>query len=137
MHIRGVAQGNEAAARTTQDCAAICVQTTQYCLEVGGGHAASSHVRLIQDCADICETTTKVLLRGGSSHESLAAACANICDACAAACEKLIGDAQMKACANQCRLCAIACRQVASNGAGIHEATFRGVGQAGLGVQAG
>jgi hypothetical protein len=126
MHARGASQSIQNATRNAQDCEAICTQTIQYCLDVGGAHANASHIRLMQDCADVCAATTKVLLRGSSHHAELGAACASLCDACAASCEKYIGDAQLKACANQCLLCAAACRQMASSTAGIGEAGLRG-----------
>jgi hypothetical protein len=136
MHIRGAHQARQDAVRNTQDCEAICVQTVQYCLEVGGAHAESAHVRHLQDCADICETTTKILLRGAAHHAELATACANLCDLCAASCELYLGDAQLKACANQCRLCASACRQIVFGAAGVGEAALRGVAIPGAGFHA-
>ena len=73
MHIRRTPQAAQNVISNTQDCEAICIETIQYCLEVGGSHATPSHARLLQDCADICETTKKVQLRG--THEPLTAAC--------------------------------------------------------------
>jgi hypothetical protein len=127
MHVRGAHQARQEAMRNTQDCEAICVQTVQYCLEAGGAHVESAHLRHLQDCADLCEAATKILLRGSPHNAELATACANLCDHCAASCERYIGDAQLKACANQCRLCAAACRQMASSatGAGTGETALR------------
>lgn len=118
MHARRAAHIAQHAIRNTQDCEAICVQTGQYCLEVGGDHAAPSHVKILQDCADICAATARILLRG--SHQQVLEACATLCELCAASCEKFVGDPQMKACANQCLLCAAACRQVMAVAAGFH-----------------
>ena len=84
MHFRERNQGVQQATRNTQDCEAICVETIQHCLDVGGSHTEPSHVRLLQDCADICDTSTKFLLRNSPQHEQLLAACANLCDLCAA-----------------------------------------------------
>jgi hypothetical protein len=113
---------------STQDCEAICVQTVQYCLEVGGAHAHPSHLRLMQDCADICAATTKILLRGAQHGAEVANVCANLCDACAASCQKYVSDAQLKACANQCLLCASACRQTTSSAVGISATSSAGMG---------
>jgi hypothetical protein len=136
MHAGAKARPSQMATRTTQDCAAICVETVQYCLEVGGSHAAPAHVQLLQDCADICATTANFVLRastrqggqagasshGASSHQdSVTSACADICDLCAASCETFAADAQMKACANQCYLCATACRQLLTSMGGRAE----------------
>jgi hypothetical protein len=135
MHARGMAQSFYNAARTTQDCESICVQTIQYCLEMGGEHVTPSHMQLLQDCADICEITAKVMLRSSPQHGEIAAVCANICELCAASCERFGGDAQMKACANQCLLCAAACRQMGTGKAGTMDSTFRGPGAQGPGAQ--
>jgi hypothetical protein len=113
MHIQTATRATRAAISSTQDCTAICIQTAQYCLEVGGEHAEAAHVRHLQDCADICVATTAILLRGSTHSAELAMTCADACDRCAASCQQFVGDAQMKACANQCLLCAAACRQVA------------------------
>jgi hypothetical protein len=115
MHIETATKATKDAIRNAQDCAAICVQTAQYCLEVGGEHARPTHVRHLQDCADICAVTIAILLRGSPHNAELATTCANTCDLCAASCATFAGDAQMKACANQCLLCASACRQAAAS----------------------
>jgi hypothetical protein len=114
MHIQTASKATRDAIRNTQDCQAICIQTAQYCLEVGGPHAAAVHVRHLQDCADICAATTNLLLRGARYNAEVATACANLCDVCAVSCQEFVGDAQMKACENQCLLCASACRQAAA-----------------------
>lgn len=114
MNVRNAAQFTQEAIRSTQDCEALCAQVIQHCLEVGGAHADASHLRLLQDCVDICEATRKIFQRRSPHFSELSFACASICEAAAAACERFIGDAQMKACANQCRLSAIACRQLVS-----------------------
>ena len=33
------------AARATQECEAICIDTIRYCLQQGGAHVESSHIR--------------------------------------------------------------------------------------------
>ncbi|XYH94684.1 four-helix bundle copper-binding protein [Sorangium sp. So ce1128] len=113
-------------AQEAQNCQSICVQSIQYCLEMGGSHVEPSHMRLLQDCAEICETTATFLLRGSPQHNQVTAACATICELCAQSCGRFTGDAQMKACADECRRCAAACQQVAqmrpggAAGAGHH-----------------
>src|SRR5262245_59096909 len=94
MHVRKVAQIAQHAIRNTQDCEAICGQTVQYCLEMGGEHAPPAHIKLLLDCADICAATKNILLRG--SHQQVLEACATLCELCAASCEKFVGDPQMK-----------------------------------------
>lgn len=113
-------------ATEAQNCQSICVQTIQYCLQMGGSHVEPSHMQLLQDCAEICETTGTMLLRASPQHNQVTAACADICERCARSCDRFAGDAQMKACADACRHCAAACQQVAqmrpggAAGAGHH-----------------
>jgi hypothetical protein len=107
------AQAMHDAARATQECEAICIDTIQYCLQQGGAHVESSHMKLVLECAEICTTTVKFLLLG-AFHGQVSGVCANICEACAVSCEKFAGDSQMKEWADSCRLCAAACRRVAT-----------------------
>ncbi|KYF66410.1 MULTISPECIES: four-helix bundle copper-binding protein [Sorangium] len=113
-------------ATETQNCQSICVQSIQYCLQMGGSHVEPSHMQLLQDCAEICETTGTMMLRSSPQHNQVTAACASICDLCARSCDRFTGDAQMKACADECRRCAAACQQAAqmrpggAAGAGHH-----------------
>jgi hypothetical protein len=103
-------QNLRSAAQVAQQCQAICIDTIQYCLKMGGAHADPAHIKLLQDCADICESTAKFMLRDSPQHDQVTSACADICDLCAESCEKFTNDAQMKACADVCRACAAACR---------------------------
>lgn len=99
-------------ARFTQDCGSICTHAAQYCLEMGGSHVSATHMRMLQDCADICEATSKLLLRSSPQITQMMSVCASLCEQCAASCDKLTGDTQMKTCADECRRCAAACRQI-------------------------
>lgn len=95
-------------------CHRICEETITHCLYTGGPHAEPDHVRLLMDCADICRVAADFLVRGSQFTASIAALCADICEACAAGCEHFHDDAQMVSCAQACRRCAQACRQVAN-----------------------
>jgi hypothetical protein len=96
-----------------KDCHQICVETADYSLRSGGHHATADHVRLLTDCAEICATTVNFMLRGSAFYPQMSGQCADICDACATACESSAGDQQFQACASACRSCAKACRKVA------------------------
>lgn len=98
------------AAQHAQQCEAICINTIQYCIQMGGAHAEPSHVAILQDCADICGSAAKFMLRASSQHRKVTEACADICEACADSCDKFPNDAQMTACADACRACAAVCR---------------------------
>lgn len=96
------------------DCAAICEETVQHCLEAGGDHAAPDHIRLLLDCVAICRTSAGFMIRGSDLHSETCRACAETCARCAAACGQF-DDEQMKACADLCRRCADSCAGMAGN----------------------
>jgi len=95
-------------------CHAICVETTQHCLQKDGQHAEARHIRTMQDCAQICATSADFMLRGSELHVNTCAACAEICEACAKSCEQMADDEMMKRCAEACRRCAEECRKMSS-----------------------
>lgn len=101
-----------------QDCHALCIQTVEHCLNLGGRHAAPNHIRVLQDCAEMCETTAHFLLRRSSLHERMCGLCAGVCRQCAENCMQVAGDDQMlKQCAEMCRRCAGSCERMAKTAA--------------------
>lgn len=50
------------------DCHSICLETVTHCLEKGGRHAESNHIRLLLDCAEICQTSANYMLRHSNLH---------------------------------------------------------------------
>jgi hypothetical protein len=97
-----------------QQCHAICTETAQHCLQKGGKHAEADHIRLLLDCAQICQISSDFMLRGSPLHTCTCGICAEICTACAEACERMGGqDSMMKQCAETCRRCAESCHQMA------------------------
>ena len=94
------------------DCHGICLNTVTCCLEKGGHHAESNHIKLLLDCAEICQTSANFMLRTSDFHARICGACAEICDRCAQECDRMGDDAQMKRCAEACRRCAESCRQM-------------------------
>jgi hypothetical protein len=102
--------------RLCQDCHALCIQTVEHCLTLGGRHAAPDHIRLLQDCAELCETTARYLIRGSSLHERVCGVCAEACRQCGESCVQVAGDDQIsKDCAEICRRCGDSCKGMASN----------------------
>ncbi len=95
------------------ECHNICVQTTAYCLEMGGRHAEASHLRTLLDCAETCAISANFMLRGSDLHPQTCGVCAEACDRCAQSCQQFADDQQMKDCADMCRRCAESCRQMA------------------------
>ncbi|MDB5039267.1 MAG: hypothetical protein JWQ35_2795 [Bacteriovoracaceae bacterium] len=95
-------------------CHALCVETISHCLQKGGEHAESNHVRLLEDCAEICQTAANFLLRSSKFYPRTCEVCAEISEKCAESCEKMADDQMLKACAELCRKCAESCRSMAS-----------------------
>lgn len=96
-----------------RECERICQETFNHCLEMGGRHAAPSHLRILLDCAEVCGTASGTLLRG-AVNGPLWAACIAACEVCEASCRNVGDDDQMRACAEACRACADACAPLAS-----------------------
>lgn len=96
------------------DCHAVCTQTVNHCLQMGGEHAAVSHITTLLDCAQSCITSADFMLRMSPLHARFCGVCADACERCAQECEQMgANDAQMQTCAQACRRCAESCRQMA------------------------
>lgn len=53
-----------------QVCFALCTETTQHCLEMGGAHAERTHIRTLIDCAEACQSAAAFMLRSSPLHAS-------------------------------------------------------------------
>jgi hypothetical protein len=95
-----------------RDCHDICIHTINHCLRVGGMHTEVRLMRLLQDAVEICRTSIDFMVRGSDQSPQVLSAAAEICDNCAASCERIRDDDELKACAQICRRCAQACRDV-------------------------
>ena len=96
----------EACLRCYRTCLGMAMT---HCLETGGKHIEPRHFRLMMACAEICRTSAHFMLMKSEHAKHLCKECAEICDQCAADCEKL-GD--MKDCVEACRRCADECRKM-------------------------
>ena len=96
------------------DCHRICLETSAYCLQMGGQHAEARHITMLQDCAEICQTSANFMIRGSQLHGLTCRACAEIGERCAADCARFGNDQMMQQCADLCRRCAESCRQMAT-----------------------
>lgn len=95
-------------------CYAICLETVQHCLQLGGQHAEHSHISTLLACAEICRTSAQTMLLGSQHHTETCRACAEICRACEADCRSMgANDETMQRCADACRSCAESCRRMA------------------------
>lgn len=94
-------------------CAAVCLETINYCLGKGGGHADAQHIATMAACADMCTTSAATMLRGANVQQAICSACAAVCRQCAASCDGFGDDADMRRCAEACRRCAQSCAAMA------------------------
>lgn len=97
--------------REAVDLALACYKhcfgmATTHCLVVGGAHAEPRHLTLMLACSEICRAMAHLLLMDSPHARHLASECIEICEACAADCERIGG---MEDCVAACRACAKAC----------------------------
>ena len=94
-------------------CHRTCLETSAYCLSKGGAHVAAEHLTVLLDCAEICRTSANFMLRNSKQHAVTCEACASVWEICAASCETMGNDPQMRRCVEACRRCAQSCRAMA------------------------
>lgn len=93
---------------------ALCIETAQHCLRLGGPHADVKHQRLLMDCAQICQTSADFMLRTSHYHHLTCGVCAEICKACAEDCQEMDPeDPMMRRCGEACKRCAESCERMA------------------------
>jgi hypothetical protein len=108
-----------------QECHAECLETALHmCIEMGGKHTEPEHFRLMMSCAQICQTAADFMSGRSQYHQQTCGICAEICEACAASCEKIGG---MDHCVELCRRCAQSCREMSgARAGGLSGSTRRG-----------
>lgn len=84
-------------------CADVCSETMTYCLERGGDHAETEHIRCLVDTVELCNVTANAIARESDHVEELARVCADVCGCTAECCDEFEDDAQLKGCAEACR----------------------------------
>ncbi len=96
------------------ECHRVCLETMQYCLSMGGEHAAMTRILLLADCAQICQTSADFMMRGSELHKEVCAACAEVCSRCGNHFALIdADDEQMQECAEVCLRCAATCGEMA------------------------
>ncbi len=96
------------------DCQATCVQTLEYCHDMGGRYVEPQHLAILTHCAAQCATSAQAMQVGSPLHEQACAWCAEVCERCAESCEQLGDNIRLQDCAKTCRACAQTCRDMAS-----------------------
>jgi len=119
-HAQAMNQTNHDMQQCIQNCTEchhVCLETITHCLQMGGKHAESQHIRLMLDCAQICQTSADLMIRSSDLHHLTCGVCAEVCARCADDCERIDPDnEQMRRCAEACRRCAESCRQMEASG---------------------
>jgi hypothetical protein len=81
---------------------------------MGGHHAGKDHQGTMRDCAQICQTAADFMIRSSPIHAEVCRACAAACERCAEQCRSMAdGDEMMLRCAEICRKCAESCQAMA------------------------
>lgn len=100
----------ETCIRECTNCHRVCLHmATGHCLQKGGAHAASEHIRTMLVCAEICRTAAYVMITGATPHRQICAACSEICKLCAQSCRGLD---DMEMCIEACDRCSTSCDAV-------------------------
>lgn len=95
-------------------CHAICVETVQHCLGLGGKHSKPEHIATLAACAEMCQASANIMLIGSELHTRSCGACADFCRECADDCRAMAdNDLTMVKCADTCSRCAETCAQMA------------------------
>lgn len=88
------------------DCADACDHCAGSCLHEENVKMMARCIALDIDCAQLCRLAAAIMARGGEAAAAICAACADVCEMCAAEC----GSHDM----DHCQRCAAACRQCAA-----------------------
>ena len=96
-----------------QKCAAQCEQCAVTCSLSVNVNSLARCLELSIYCADMCRLTASLLQRGELQALRFSALCAEICDICAAECERF-EDASCLRCVLACKECAEMCRKLAT-----------------------
>ena len=93
-------------------CAAECENCTTECLKEDDIKMLSLCIALNRECAVVCSATARLLSMGSTNAAHLCQACSEICDFCAAECERNSEMDHCRRCAIECSRCAEECRRM-------------------------
>lgn len=95
------------------DCTRLASVCAHRCIIGGQADRMSRCISLCVDCATVTGACATLMARDSEYAGQVCGVCADLCDACAAECEKH-GNGIMAQCATACRQCAQTCRQMAT-----------------------
>lgn len=93
-------------------CAAECENCATECLNEDDVKMMVDCITLDRECTLVCTAAAHLMSIGGPHAAALCQTCAEICDACAAECERHSHMDHCARCAAMCRTCAEECRQM-------------------------
>jgi hypothetical protein len=93
-------------------CAVECRHCAVSCLGEKDVEMLTRCIKLNYDCSSICLLAIELMAGGSEFAKKFCVLCADVCDECAAECEKHSHMEHCKKCAEACRKCAIACREM-------------------------
>jgi hypothetical protein len=93
------------------DCVIECNHCAAACLEEKDVKMLAKCIKLDIDCAAICQLMASLVARGSEHGNHLLKECAEVCEACAAECEKHTHMEHCRRCAEACHHCAELCAQ--------------------------
>ena len=104
---------NQTISKEVQQCIDACKECQKCCvaLERSGGVDAGT-IQTAKDCAEICQTCSNFVTRDSHYAADIRKLCAQVCKACAAACDKASQGSIAKQCSEACRRCAETCVNV-------------------------
>jgi hypothetical protein len=100
---------NRSLITTLNECALECNHCFDACLEERDMKLLKNCIKLNRDCADVCQLTASLIARDSPHGEHMLKECIEICNACAAECEKHAHMNHCRICAETCRACAEIC----------------------------
>ena len=93
------------------DCAAACDHCASSCTQENDINMMAKCIQHDMECAVMCYATARLLSLGSEKARVICKICADICEACAAECEKHDSD-HCRECAAACKACAEECRKM-------------------------
>jgi hypothetical protein len=93
-------------------CAESCEACATACLRESDVSRLARCIQLDRDCADICAVAGRYMSRDSEYAKNMCRVCADVCDACAAECDKHKSMEHCRICAESCRACASECRRM-------------------------
>lgn len=94
-------------------CASTCNYCASSCTKEEDVKMMAKCIQTDMECAAICYAAAQLMSLGSDKSKEICRLCAEICDQCAAECEKHSHHDHCRECAEACKKCADECRKMA------------------------